>query len=74
MSEPAKKTLSERARALPPSERLELVDDILGSLDETDPALDKLGTREAEDRLAAWRHGDISAVPLDEVLHKYWRA
>lgn len=31
------KTLSKRARALPPPERLVLVDDILGSLDETNP-------------------------------------
>lgn len=73
MSETAK-TLSERARALPPAERLELVDNILGSLDETDPALDKLWAREAEDRLAAWRRGEIRAIPLDEVLRKYSRA
>jgi len=68
------KTLSERARALPPAERLELVDDILGSLDETDPVLDKLWTREAEDRLAAWRRGEVNAIPLNEVLRKYSRA
>lgn len=72
MSETAK-TLSERARALPPAQRLELVDDILGSLDETNPALDKLWAREADDRLAARRRGEIAAVPLDEVLRKYSR-
>ena len=70
MNETAK-TLSVRARALPPAERLELVDEILGSLDETDPAMDRLWTREAEDRLAAWRRGEIHAVPLEEVLRKY---
>ncbi len=68
------KVLSERARALPPAERLELVDDILGSLDETNPAIAELWTREAENRLAAWRRGEIRAIPLDEVLRKYPRA
>lgn len=73
MSETAK-TLSARARELPPAERLQLVDDILGSLDEADPALDRLWAQEAEDRLAAWRRGEIRAIPLDEVLRKYGRA
>lgn len=49
------------------------MDNILGSLDETDPALDELWAHEAEDRLAAWRRGDIRAIPLDEVLRKYSR-
>lgn len=68
------KTLSEQARTLPPAERLQLVDEILGSLDETDPAIDRLWGREAEDRLAAWRRGEIRDVPLAEVLRKYRHA
>jgi putative addiction module component (TIGR02574 family) len=70
MSKPAK-DLSERARALPPVERLQLVDEILGSLDETDPAIDRLWAREADDRLAAWRRGEIRDLPLDDVLRRY---
>jgi putative addiction module component (TIGR02574 family) len=66
-------TLSARARELTPTERLELVDQILGSLDETDTAIDRLWAREAEERLSAWRRGEIRAVPLDEVLRKYGR-
>lgn len=65
------KSLSERARSLPPTERLQLVEDILGSLDEADPAIDRLWAREAEDRLDAWRRGEVRTVPLDEVLRKY---
>jgi putative addiction module component (TIGR02574 family) len=72
MNETAR-ALSECARALPPAEQLELADDILGSLDETDPALDKLWAQEAEDRLAAWRRGEIRASALDEVLRKCGR-
>ncbi|MHB8448209.1 MAG: addiction module protein [Rudaea sp.] len=73
MNETAK-SLSARARELPPAERLELVDQILGSLDETDPTIDRLWAQEAEDRLAAWRRGEIRAIELSEVLRKYGRA
>jgi len=68
------KSLSECARALPPLERLVLVDDILGSLDETTPDIDRLWASEAEDRLAAWRRGEVRAIPLADVLRKYGRA
>ena len=68
------KTLSARARDLSPTERLELVDQILASLDETDPAIDQLWAREAEDRLIAYRRGEIRAIPLSDVLSKYGRS
>lgn len=66
--------LSASVRDLSPTERLELVDQILGSLDETDPVIDKLWALEAEDRLAAYRRGEIRAIPLADVLSKYGRA
>jgi len=67
----AAKTLSVQARKLSPSERLQLVDDILASLDEPDPNIDRLWTKEAEERLAAYRRGEIKAIPLEQVLAKY---
>jgi putative addiction module component (TIGR02574 family) len=67
----AAKLLSDQARKLTPAERLELVDDLLASLDEADPAIDALWARECEDRLAAYRRGEIKSVPLQEVLAKY---
>lgn len=70
MSEAAK-DLGAKARKLSPAERLELVDDVLASLDEPDPQIDRLWVREAEERLAAYRRGEIKAVPLQEVLAKY---
>ena len=70
MTDAAKK-ISTQARKLSPEERLELVDDLLASLDEVDPAIDSLWAREAEERLAAYRRGEIEAVPLQEVLAKY---
>jgi hypothetical protein len=68
------KSLSDRARELPPAERLRVVDDILSSLDETDGALDRLWAREAEDRLAAWRRGEIRDVRLEDVLRQFHKA
>ena len=67
----AAKALSDQARKLSPDERLELVDDLLASLDEADAAIDRLWAKEAEDRLAAYRRGEVKAVPLQEVLAKY---
>ena len=67
----ATKTLSVQARKLSADERIELVDDILTSLDEPDPAIDRLWAKEAEDRLAAYRRGEIKALHLEEVLAKY---
>jgi putative addiction module component (TIGR02574 family) len=62
----AAKILRVQARKLSPSERLELVDDILASLDEPDPNIDKLWAKEAEERLAAYRRGEIKAIPLSK--------
>lgn len=70
MAETAK-TLREQARRLSPEDRIGLVDDILASLDELDPNIDRLWAKEAEERLAAYRRGEIKAVPLQEVLAKY---
>jgi putative addiction module component (TIGR02574 family) len=67
----AAKNLSILARKLSAAERLELVDDLLASLDEGDSRIDQLWAKEAEDRLAAYRRGEIKAIPLQEVLAKY---
>src|SRR6185295_17252001 len=67
----AAKNLSTQARKLSTAERLELVDDLLTSLDESDPGIDGLWAKEAEDRLAAYRRGELKAIPLQEVLAKY---
>ncbi|MGH8674425.1 MAG: addiction module protein [Burkholderiales bacterium] len=70
MTEAAKK-LSIEARKLSPAERLELVDDVLASLDDGGSKMNELWAKEAEDRLAAYRRGEIKAIPLQEVLAKY---
>jgi len=67
----ATKTLSAQARKLTATERVELVDDILSSLNEPDKEMDRLWVKEAEDRWTAYQRGEIKALPLEEVLAKY---
>lgn len=64
-------TLSAQAIQLPPDDRMALVERILDSLDEPDPSLDALWAKEADDRLAAYRRGEIHAVALSDVVAKY---
>ena len=63
--------LVNEAKRLPPAEQVELVEAILDNLDVPDAALDAAWAREAEDRLAAYRRGEIRTVSLAEVLAKY---
>jgi putative addiction module component (TIGR02574 family) len=56
------------ALKLPASERAVLADELLHSLDKTDPAIDALWAKEAEDRLAAYDRGEIEAIDADAVL------
>jgi putative addiction module component (TIGR02574 family) len=63
--------LSAQAAKLPPEERVEVVERILDSLDQRNVTLDGLWAKEADDRLAAHRRGEIKAVALSDVIAKY---
>jgi hypothetical protein len=65
------KTLIEQVRALPPQDRIALVEDALESLDRVDPDIDRLWAREASDRLAAYRRGELAARDLGDIIAKY---
>jgi putative addiction module component (TIGR02574 family) len=67
------KALIEQARRLTPEERIQLVEDLLDSLEPTDPEIDRLWAEEARDRLDAYRRGEMRARPLDDVLEKFRR-
>ena len=62
------KELMAVALKLPASERAVLADELLHSLDKTDPAIDALWAKEAEDRLAAYDRGEVEAIDADAVL------
>jgi len=63
--------LSAQAAQLPPAERMEVVERILDSLDQPDATLDAMWAKEADDRLAAYRRGEIKAVALSDVIARY---
>ena len=68
---PTAETLSAQAVQLPPEDRMALVERILDSLDEPDASLDSLWAKEADDRLTAYRRGEVRAVALSDVIAKY---
>lgn len=55
--------------SLPEAERARLAAKILVSLDK-DPEIEAAWVAEVRDRLAAYKRGEISAVPAEEVLGK----
>ena len=62
------KTLIESALKLPATERLELVEQIMHSLDRPDPELDRVWIEEAERRLAAYRSTRVRGIPARDVV------
>ena len=63
--------LSAQAAQQLPAERIEVVERILDSLDQPYALLEALWTEEANDRMAAYRRGEIKAVALIDVIAKY---
>ncbi len=61
----------DRALKLPAVDKARLVDKLLSSLDKPDEAMEALWRKEVEDRLEAYRAGNLKAVPLEQVLAKY---
>ncbi len=60
--------LANLAAKLAPSDRLQLVETILATLDQPDPIISAAWTAEAEDRLAAFRRGDLAVVDEQTVF------
>ena len=67
MSASAQKLLHQ-AMKLPALERAALVEGLVESLDKPDPALDAMWLKEAEDRIAAYRAGELEAVDAQEAF------
>ncbi len=70
MTASARKILQE-ALSLPADERAVLIDELVSSLDCPDHGLDQLWAKEAQDRLRAYRHGELQAIPAEEVFAEF---
>ena len=64
-------TIFKEALSLSPSQKAELVDKLLASLDNPDKEIDELWVKEAEKRIDAYDQGKMKAVSLEKVLQKY---
>ena len=59
------------ALTLRPSEKAQLIDKLISSLDKPDKEIDELWAKEAEDRIDAYDQGKLKTVSLEKVLQKY---
>ncbi|MFW6134670.1 MAG: addiction module protein [Elusimicrobiota bacterium] len=59
------------ALTLRPSEKAQLIDKLISSLDKPDKEIDELWAKEAEDRIDAYDQRRLKAVSLEKVLQKY---
>ncbi|HVR80718.1 MAG TPA: addiction module protein [Luteimonas sp.] len=61
-------TLLRQALQLPTNDRAALVEGLIVSLDKPDPSLDVLWLKEAENRMAAYRSGELGSVDAEQVF------
>jgi Putative addiction module component len=61
----------ESARKLRPVDRLKLIDALMESLDEPDPAIEAAWAVEARDRLAAYERRELPLGDLAPVIARY---
>ena len=61
-------SLLRQAMQLSSNDRAALVEELIVSLDKPDPSLDAAWLAEAENRLAAYRSGELGAVEAEQVF------
>jgi putative addiction module component (TIGR02574 family) len=59
------------ALTLSPSEKAQLIDKLICTLDKPDKEIDELWAKEVEARVDAYDQGKIKAISLEKVLQKY---
>mgnify|MGYP002629587826 len=60
--------LFREALTLKPSEKAQLIDKLISTLDKSDKEIDELWAKEAEDRIDAYDQGKIKGISLEKVL------
>jgi putative addiction module component (TIGR02574 family) len=59
------------ASALSPIEKARLIDKLISDLDKSDPEINEMWVKEAEDRIDAYNQGKMKAITLEKLLQKY---
>ncbi len=62
------KTVISKALHLKPAERFVVIEALIRSLDNPDPAIEKTWGQEAEKRLKAYKAGKLKTVSFDEMF------
>ena len=62
------KDVLKQALKLKPDERFMVVEGLIKSLDEPDSSLDEIWAEEAENRLRAYRAGNLEGIPMEEIF------
>ena len=63
-----RREIIELAMRLKPAERFEVAEELLRSVEEVDPEIDRLWLVEAERRLAAYRAGKVKGIPAEDIF------
>ena len=63
-----RREIIELAMRLKPAERFEVAEELLRSVEEVDPEIDRLWLEEAERRLAAYRAGNVKGIPAEDIF------
>ena len=66
-----RREIIELAMQLEPSERFEVAEELLRSVEQVDPAIDRLWLEEAERRLAAYRAGKVKGIPAEDIFGSF---
>jgi len=64
-------TVLNQALKLSSSERAEVVEKLISSLDAPDSTIDSFWAKEADTRVKAFERGEIESVPAEKVFEKY---
>ena len=67
----AAEKVRKQVRALPDSDKLQLVDVLLAELDRPDPEIDRVWAAESQRRWKAYKAGKMKAIPYSEVMKKF---
>ncbi len=62
------KKILQQFMKLPPLEKANIIDQLLKSLDEPDPSVDKLWAEESENRIDAYESGELKTLTEEEVF------
>jgi putative addiction module component (TIGR02574 family) len=63
-----RREIIELAMQLEPSERFEVAEELLRSVEQVNPEIDRLWIEEAERRLAAYRAGKVKGIPAEDIF------